>query len=137
MDFSFAGELSIDHLYEIIGEAGITALTATFYRQVPQNPTLAPMYPQHDLEGSETRLRDFLLFRFGGPRRYIEQRGHPRLRMRHAPFPITDAARNEWVRLMDQAVTEMGFATNVSRLLREFFHEVATFLINQSDNADA
>ncbi len=136
MDFSFAGEESIDHLYGIIGEEGIAGLTAAFYRQVPQNTTLAPMYPSHDLAASEMRLRDFLVFRFGGPRRYIEQRGNPRLRMRHAPFPINQAARNEWVTLMDQAVDEMGFSLKVSSLLQDFFREVATFLINQNDVAD-
>lgn len=130
MDFSFANEVTVDHLYDIIGEDGIAGLTANFYRQVPQNATLAPMYPGDELEASEMRLREFLIFRFGGPRRYIEQRGHPRLRMRHAPFPIDQTARNEWVALMDQAVTDMAFAPPVATVLRSFFHEVATFLIN-------
>ncbi|MCZ6876476.1 MAG: globin [bacterium] len=136
MDFSFAGEESIDYLYGIIGEEGIAGLTAAFYRQVPQNTTLAPMYPSHSIEESEIRLRDFLVFRFGGPRRYIEQRGHPSLRMRHAPFPINQAVRNEWVTLMHQAVDEMSFSAKVSSLLLDFFHQVATFLINQNDVAD-
>ena len=130
VDFSFANEVTVDRLYEMIGEHGIAGLTANFYRQVPQNATLAPMYPADALEASEMRLREFLIFRFGGPRRYIEQRGHPRLRMRHAPFPIDHTARNEWVALMDQAVTEMAFAPQVAAVLRSFFHEVATFLIN-------
>jgi hemoglobin len=130
VDFSFADEVTVDHLYDIIGEQGIAGLTANFYRQVPRNSILAPMYPGDTLAASEMRLREFLIFRFGGPRRYIEQRGHPRLRMRHAPFPIDLTARNEWVALMDQAIAEMAFAPQVATVLRSFFHEVATFLIN-------
>ena len=59
-----------------------------------------------DLAGAEERLRGFLIFRFGGPPRYIEERGHPRLRMRHAPFAIGQAARNRWVQLMNNAFAE-------------------------------
>ena len=63
---------SLDVIYETIGEDGITRLVRAFYRQVPSDDVLAPMYPKDDLEGSEERLRDFLLYRFGGPQRYIE-----------------------------------------------------------------
>ncbi len=136
MDFSFANDVTVDHLYDVIGERGIAELTASFYRQIPHNTTLAPMYPSDDLEGSEMRLREFLVFRFGGPRRYIEQRGHPSLRMRHAPFPIDQTARNEWVTLMDQALAEMALPPQVTTVLRSFFHEVATFLINRDAAAD-
>ena len=137
MNFSFADDVTVDRLYDIIGEQGIAGLTARFYRQVPNNPTLSPMYPGDELGASEKRLRDFLIFRFGGPRHYIAERGHPRLRMRHAPFPIDRQARTEWVALMDQAVEEMAFTPQVTDVLRAFFHEVATFLINraEADNA--
>jgi hemoglobin len=137
VDFSFAGEVTIDRLYDVIGEQGIAGLTANFYRQIPHNTTLAPMYPRQEFEASEMRLREFLVFRFGGPRRYIEQRGHPRLRMRHAPFPIDQAARNEWVALMDRALDEMAFSPQVTNVLRAFFHEVATFLVNQDTAGNA
>jgi hemoglobin len=89
------------------------------------------MYPPHDLAGAEERLRDFLIGRFGGPPRYIEQRGHPRLRMRHAPFAIDATARNRWVTLMDRALDEVGLPEEVTMLLREFFHSTATFMINR------
>jgi hemoglobin len=89
------------------------------------------MYPEGDLEGSERRLRDFLIFRFGGPSHYIEQRGHPRLRMRHAPFPIDQAARDRWVSLMERAIDQASFSASVTEALRAFFHDVATFLINR------
>lgn len=137
MDFSFIGDVTVDHLYDIVGAQGIAGLTAHFYRQVPHNATLAPMYPGDALAVSEARLRDFLIFRFGGPQRYIEQRGHPRLRMRHAPFPIDQTARDAWVTLMDRAIDEMAFAPQVTTVLRSFFHEVATFLINQNAAGNA
>lgn len=93
--------VSPEQLYHLLGEDGLTRLIAAFYQQVPQDDILAPMYPEDDLEGAERRLRDFLIFRFGGPIHYIEQRGHPRLRMRHAPFPIDQSVRDRWVSLMD------------------------------------
>jgi len=89
------------------------------------------MYPSEDLAGAEQRLRDFLIFRFGGPPRYIEQRGHPRLRMRHFPFAIDRNARNRWVRLMDNALEETALPEPVAETLREFFHDTATFMINR------
>src|SRR5437667_91761 len=67
-------------VYGIIGEGGFERLIAAFYRQVPGDDILGPMYPADDLEGAERRLRDFLIFRFGGPQRYLAERGHPRLR---------------------------------------------------------
>jgi hemoglobin len=103
-----------------------------FYAQVPGDDVLGPMYPAHDLEGAEERLRDFLIGRFGGPPRYIEQRGHPRLRMRHAPFAIDEAARNRWVELMDRALGEARLPDDATSLLREFLHATATFMINRS-----
>ena len=90
-------ESNEEHLYAVIGEDGFARLVRAFYAQVPGDDVLGPMYPAHDLVGAEERLRDFLIGRFGGPPRYIEQRGHPRLRMRHAPFAIDEAARNRWV----------------------------------------
>ena len=81
-------------VYAAIGEEGFARLVRGFYQQVPHDPVLGPMYPKDDLPGAEQRLRDFLVGRFGGPPRYIEERGHPRLRMRHMPFVIDGAARN-------------------------------------------
>ncbi len=118
-------------IYDLIGEEGFQRLIRAFYRQVPDDPVLGPMYPSEDLAGAEQRLRDFLILRFGGPPRYIEQRGHPRLRMRHFPFAIDRNARNRWVRLMDNALEETALPEPVTEALREFFHDTATFMINR------
>ena len=117
-------------VYGRIGEDGFRRLVSAFYRQVPADEILGPMYPAHDLEGAEERLRDFLVGRFGGPRRYEEQRGHPRLRMRHMPFKLDQAARDRWVQLMDRALDEAALPDEATMVLRQFFHHMATFLIN-------
>jgi hemoglobin len=125
------GYVTEEQVYEVIGEDGFARLIRAFYAQVPNDPVLGPMYPREDLEGAEQRLRDFLVGRFGGPPRYIEERGHPRLRMRHVPFVIDTPARNQWVMLMDRALDETKLPEDVTVLLREFFHGVATFMINR------
>lgn len=118
-------------IFSLIGEDGFRRLVAAFYRQIPGDDLLGPMYPAADLEGAEQRLGDFLIFRFGGPAKYIEERGHPRLRMRHAPFAIGQAARDRWVRLMDNALAEAALPGEVEGMLREFLAGVATFMINR------
>lgn len=130
-------DVPLENLYQVIGEDGIARLTAAFYRQVRHDEILSPMYPQDALEESERRLCDFLIFRLGGPRRYIQERGHPRLRMRHAPFAIDQRARDRWVALMDNALDECGFAAGATNVLRTFFHDVATFLINRPQPPEA
>jgi hemoglobin len=122
-----------EQIYETIGEAGFARLIRAFYAQVPGDPVLGPMYPRDDLPGAEQRLRDFLIGRFGGPPRYVEARGHPRLRMRHMPFAIDAPARNQWVTLMDRALDQAALPEDVTAMLREFFHGVATFMINTRD----
>jgi hemoglobin len=118
-------------VYNAIGEDGFARLVAAFYRQVPRDAILGPMYPASDLEGAEKRLRDFLVGRFGGPPRYVEERGHPRLRMRHAPFPVDQAARDRWIELMGQAFEEAALPPEPAAILRAFFEHVATFMINR------
>jgi hemoglobin len=122
-----------EQVYERIGDEGFTRLVRAFYAQVPTDPVLGPMYPADDLAGAEERLREFLIGRFGGPPRYIEQRGHPRLRMRHAPFAINMAARNQWMLLMERALDQTHLPEDVTSLLREFFHNTATFMINRGN----
>jgi hemoglobin len=119
-------------IYTAIGEAGFDRLIAAFYRQVPGDDILGPMYPREDLAGAEQRLRDFLVGRFGGPQRYVEARGHPRLRARHLPFAIDERASGRWLQLMDRALIETALPPEVDATLREFFAAVAAMMINRS-----
>jgi hemoglobin len=120
------------NVYALIGEEGFTRLVAAFYRQVPDDDILGRMYPTEDRAGAEQRLRDFLIYRFGGPQRYIEERGHPRLRARHIPFHINQAARDRWMQLMDKAFGEAALPIEVAQFLRAFFEQMSTFMINQA-----
>lgn len=117
-------------MFGVIGEDGFERLVRAFYGQVPDDEILGAMYPKHDLPGAEQRLRDFLVYRFGGPQRYIDQRGHPRLRQRHHPFRLDQQARDRWVMLMDRALDETQLPEEAEGVLRKFFHETATFLMN-------
>ena len=119
-------------VYSAIGAEGFGRLVAAFYQQVPEDEILGPMYTMGDLPGAEQRLRDFLIGRFGGPQTYIEQRGHPRLRARHSPFSIDQTARDRWMRLMDNALGEAALPVEAERVLRKFFNEMSTFMINQA-----
>jgi hemoglobin len=121
-------------IYIIIGEDGFRRLVAGFYRQVPQDSILGRMYPAQELAAAEQRLRDFLIYRFGGPQRYIEERGHPRLRARHIPFQIDQPARDRWMQLMNKALTDAALPIEVEQFLRAFFEQMSTFMINK--NAD-
>jgi hemoglobin len=123
--------MEIEEIYGRIGEEGFERLVHAFYAQVPDDDILGPMYPKHDLAGAEVRLRDFLIGRCGGPPRYIEQRGHPRLRMRHAPFVINQAARDRWMQLMERALDVAEVPADVRPPLHEFLDGVATFMINR------
>lgn len=118
-------------LYAQIGEDGFEKLIAAFYAQVPDDDILGPMYPADDLAGAHVRLRDFLIGRFGGPDRYIEQRGHPRLRQRHAPFVVDQRARDRWMMLMNRALDQAALPDEATRILRAFFDEASTFMINR------
>ena len=122
--------ISEGDVYQQVGEDGFARLVRAFYAQVPTDDILGPMYPPEDLRGAEERLRDFLVGRFGGPQRYQEQRGHPRLRMRHGPFKLDHGARDRWLQLMDQALAEARLPAESHQLLRAFFHHTATFLMN-------
>ena len=118
-------------IYSAIGDEGFTRLVAAFYRQVPEDDILGVMYPKEDLHGAEQRLRDFLIYRFGGPPRYIEQRGHPRLRARHFPFRIDQTARDRWMQLMNRAFADAALPAEAEQTLRSFFDQMSTFMINK------
>lgn len=120
-------------LYATIGENGISMMVGAFYRRVRTDDLLGPMYPPDDWEGSEKRLREFLLFRLGGDPRYLESRGHPRLRMRHAPFSIGVAERDRWLELMRAAMEEADLPAGAQLDLDAFFSQVADFMRNRED----
>ncbi|MEX2271952.1 MAG: hypothetical protein WD690_10795 [Vicinamibacterales bacterium] len=126
--------LSEEQVLATVGEEGFTRLVAAFYRQIPDDDILGPMYRAAEAdepEAAEARLRDFLIFRFGGSTRYIERRGHPALRMRHFRFAVDPAARDRWVQLMDNALDETALPPEADETLRAFFRGVASFLINR------
>jgi len=118
--------------YEEVGGAPtFTRLIAHFYAAVRTDPVIGPLYPQDDWEGAEVRLRSFLEQYWGGPTTYSQERGHPRLRMRHAPFAIDVRGRDRWVELMEAALAEVQLPEQVVPPLKKFFHEAATFMINR------
>lgn len=123
--------LTENEIFARIGPEGITKLAAGFYRQIPGDDILGPMYPADDLAAAEERLRLFLLFRFGGPQDYLQRRGNPALRMRHAPFAINQAARDRWMQLMEKSIMECQFHDEVAQVLQGFLGHVATFLMNR------
>jgi hemoglobin len=120
-----------NEIYSVLGEEGFTRLVGSFYRQVATDDVLGPLYPEHDFAGAEERLRNFLIFRFGGPQHYIEQRGHPRLRMRHAPFPVDQAARDRWMKLMENALAQVEMPEEAKQILRSYFESTATAMMNR------
>ncbi|MGC4033038.1 MAG: globin [Tepidisphaeraceae bacterium] len=122
---------SIDDMYHRIGEAKLRQIIAGFYRRVPSDPVLGPMYPPDDLAGAEWRLYGFIAQRLGGPADYSAQRGHPRLRMRHMPFAIDERARDHWILLMDAAINEVELAQSDAELLKHFLFSVAHQMQNR------
>jgi hemoglobin len=109
-------------------------LVAAFYRRVREDDVIGPLYPPTDWAGAEKRLVDFLIFRFGGPPTYIEERGHPRLRMRHLPFSIGVAERDRWLDLMGAAMQETGIQPPQAEVLAGFFAQVADFMRNRPED---
>ena len=115
------------------GDAPFQRLIDAFYARVEHEPILRPLYPAN-LGPSKEHLFLFVTQYFGGPPRYNALRGHPRLRMRHAPFAIGQRERDAWVRHMLAAIDEAGFAEPARSVLREYFARAATFLINHPAN---
>jgi hemoglobin len=115
------------------GEAFFTELVERFYRGVATDPLLRPLYPD-DLTPSKRHLALFLVQYWGGPGTYNDERGHPRLRMRHAPFVITGAERDAWLRHMrsalDSMLTERPVTPTVEAQVRDYFDKAADFLVN-------
>ena len=116
---------------EVGGAPTFDRLVARFYAGVRTDPVLAPLYPQDDWEGAETRLRMFLEQYWGGPTTYSQQRGHPRLRMRHAPFTIGPAERDAWLRNMREAVDSLGLSPDQDATLWGYLEMAAHSMQNR------
>jgi hemoglobin len=117
--------------YEAVGgEETFRRLVHRFYEGVAADPLLRPLYPEEDLGPAEERLRLFLIQYWGGPRTYGERRGHPRLRMRHAPFPIGGAERDAWLRHMREAVDELELSEQLDKMLWDYLVMAANSLVN-------
>ena len=123
--------MSETDILTVLGEDGIKKLVAAFYRRVRTDDMIGPMYPNDDWEGAENRLAGFLIYRFGGSDAYIQDRGHPRLRMRHAPFAIGVAQRDRWLEIMQAAMDEVAVPKEIYLNLKTFFEQVADFMRNQ------
>jgi hemoglobin len=112
------------------GEPTFRRLVARFYEEVAADDVLRPIYPEADLGPAEERLRLFLIQYWGGPQTYMEQRGHPRLRMRHAPFRVGSRERDAWLRAMRVAVDELDVPEPYRQRLSEYFESTAAHMMN-------
>jgi hemoglobin len=112
------------------GQEFFTRLVHAFYQRVAQDPVLRPMYPEQDLAPAEVRLRMFLEQYWGGPDTYSRERGHPRLRMRHAGFPIDEDARNRWLTCMGEALAEQELAAELHEEIWRYFVGAAIAMQN-------
>lgn len=109
-------------------------LVSHFYALVAVNPILRPMYPDEDFRAAAERLKYFLIQYWGGPHTYSEMRGHPRLRMRHAQFPIDTQARDAWISCMRSAVDELTIDDKDRKELWDYLEMAAQSLINTPDS---
>jgi hemoglobin len=112
------------------GEPTFRKLVHRFYQGVATDPLLRPLYPEEDLGPAEERLTLFLIQYWGGPTTYSDRRGHPRLRMRHAPFHVDALARDRWLHHMGEAVHELGLAPADETELWQYLTRAAQFMVN-------
>ncbi|MDQ1247388.1 MAG: hemoglobin [Actinomycetota bacterium] len=112
------------------GHEFFQALVADFYAGVAADPGLRPMYPEDDLGPAADRLRMFLEQYWGGPTTYSDQRGHPRLRMRHAPYRVDADARDRWLGHMRAALDARGLAPDLDATMWKYLHSAAYAMVN-------
>lgn len=112
------------------GHETFEAIVRRFYEGVKDDDILAPMYPEHDMDGAVWRLTAFLEQYWGGPTTYSEQRGHPRLRMRHQPFHVNPEARDRWLLHMRAAVSDANLAPLHSATLLDYLERAAHSMVN-------
>lgn len=125
------GTLQQQTFYEQVGgEPTFRRLVHVFYQGVAEDPELRAMYPEEDLGPAEERLTLFLMQYWGGPRTYSDERGHPRLRMRHVPFQVDKAAHDAWLRHMRAAVDDLGLEADHERQLWDYLVYAAASMVN-------
>lgn len=126
----------MNSVYEAIGGTPtFERLVHGFYDQVKEDDVIGPMYPDQDWEGAEQRLTWFLIQYWGGPQHFSENRGHPRLRMRHATFPIDMEAHDRWLELMGKSLDSIGEDTippAYRTMIWDHMQRVAAMLINRA-----
>lgn len=119
------------NVYELVGgEATFKDLVTIFYDKVEQDNSLRAIFPE-DLEPGKKWQFLFLMQYWGGPQRYSEERGHPRLRMRHYPYPITTDLANAWLQYMHEAIDEVGIQEPARSMMRDYFEHGASFMVNR------
>ena len=125
------GEPVGGNLYnQIGGRETFEKLVRAFYEGIKSDPVLLPMYPEHDLEGAIQRLTGFLEQYWGGPTTYSDERGHPRLRLRHQPFKINPDASDRWLHHMRIAVDSLDLAPLHEATLWGYLERAAHAMVN-------
>ncbi|MDQ7992885.1 MAG: globin [Propionicimonas sp.] len=119
--------------HRVGGHETFVRLVDAFYDGVAGDPELRALYPEQDLGPANLRLRMFLEQYWGGPHDYSEQRGHPRLRIRHAPYPVTPDQRDRWLRHMNAALDSLGLPEPELAEFREYVTRAAAFMVNTFD----
>jgi len=115
---------------EIGGEPTITAIVHRFYEGVAEDAYLRALYPEEDLGPAEERFTLFLCQYWGGPSTYSERRGHPRLRMRHAPFAVTPTAKEHWLRAFRAGLDSVGLTPEQDAQFWDYILHAAQFMVN-------
>ena len=121
-------------VYALVGEQFFVELVERFYEGVAGDAVLRPLYPSQDLTDAKARLCGFLVQYWGGPADYSAARGHPRLRMRHAPYVIGEAQRDAWLAHMtlavDETVDNYGYPPALAQIFHDYFGNAASHLLN-------
>ena len=132
---SAAGGERTDTFYAAVGgEQTFRTLVDRFYAGVAEDPVLRPLYPEDDLAGAEERFRLFLVQYWGGPTTYSERRGHPRLRMRHAPFAVTPRAKEHWLRHFRAGLDEAALPPELDAQFWDYVTHAAQFMVNSFED---
>ena len=118
---------------QVGGHATFATLVDRFYEGVANDPPLRALYPEADLGPANDRLRMFLEQYFGGPKTYSEQRGHPRLRLRHGPYAVTPTQRDRWLHHMLAALDSLQLPADADAELRDYLTRAAQFMVNSFD----